>query len=204
MCFGDPFLKEHMESTSHENFANIHKFMEILSVCHTVIAEKSKHAHNPDHLAYNASSPDELALVNAAKFFGYYFKGRDEDNNMLVEVSNSKDDLQIGNPVKQFKLLNVIEFTSTRKRMTVIVKSLEDDSIRVMCKGADSIIIPRLKDSTGSLIKRTMKYLEEFSKEGLRTLLIAEKVIPQDFYNQWNKEYQLALISTNNREEKVN
>jgi phospholipid-translocating ATPase len=39
----------------------------------------------------------------------------------------------------------VIEFTSTRKRMTVIVRSLQDDTIRVMCKGADSIIIPRLK-----------------------------------------------------------
>ncbi len=49
-----------------------------------------------------------------------------------------------------------------------------------------------------------MNFLEEFSKEGLRTLLIAEKVISPEFYSQWNKDYQQALISTNNREEKVN
>ena len=78
--------------------------MEILSVCHTVIAEKSK--HSPDHLAYNASSPDELALVSAAKFFGYYFKGRDEDNNIIVEVKDqSAADLGMGNSEKQFRLL---------------------------------------------------------------------------------------------------
>jgi phospholipid-transporting ATPase len=63
--------------------------MEILSVCHTVIAEKSKNSTNPDNLSYNASSPDELALVNAAKFFGYDFKGRDDDNNIIVEVKNT-------------------------------------------------------------------------------------------------------------------
>ena len=75
--------------------------MEILSVCHTVIAEKSKRSHNPDHLSYNASSPDELALVNAAKFFGYNFKGRDEDNNMIVELKYSQDELIMGDVAKR-------------------------------------------------------------------------------------------------------
>jgi phospholipid-transporting ATPase len=69
--------------------------MEILSVCHTVICEKEK---NSNLTKYNASSPDELALVNAAKFLGYNFVGRDEDNNMLVEVSNSSEEILIGSP----------------------------------------------------------------------------------------------------------
>lgn len=55
--------------------------LEILAVCHTVIVEQKK-----GQPVYNASSPDELALVNAAKFFGYSFKGRDEDNNVMIEV----------------------------------------------------------------------------------------------------------------------
>jgi phospholipid-translocating ATPase len=93
-------------------------------------------------------------LVNAAKYFGYNFKGRDEDNNMLVEVV-SNEEITIGNPVKEFRLLNVIEFTSARKRMTVIVKPLQDDSIRVMCKGADSIIIPRLKEQKSETLEKT-------------------------------------------------
>ncbi len=45
---------------------------------------------------------------------------------------------------KKYKLLNVIEFTSARKRMTVIVRT-EDNKIKVMCKGADSVIISRLE-----------------------------------------------------------
>lgn len=134
---------DHMNDGSHENYSKLNRFMENLSVCHTVICEKSK---TSEQITYNASSPDELALVNAAKYFGYNFKGRDEDNNMLVETNNAGEEITIGTPIKQFRLLNVIEFTSSRKRMTVIVKSLQDDTIRVMCKGADSIIIPRLKD----------------------------------------------------------
>lgn len=55
-----------MKDTSSENFYYLSKMVEILAVCHTVIVEE-KHGN----LVYNASSPDELALVNAGKFFGY-------------------------------------------------------------------------------------------------------------------------------------
>lgn len=51
-------------------------------MCHTVVAE----AKHDGTISYNASSPDELALVNAAKYFGYFFKGRDDDNNIEVEI----------------------------------------------------------------------------------------------------------------------
>jgi magnesium-transporting ATPase (P-type) len=132
--------------------------MEILSVCHTVIAERSKHSTSSDKLSYNASSPDELALVNAAKFFGYSFKGRDEDNNLVVELKNSHEDMIVGENVRreyQYQLLNVIEFNSTRKRMSVIVRNKQDDTIHVMCKGADSIMIPLLRRGQDSVIKKT-------------------------------------------------
>lgn len=72
-----------------------------------------------------------------------------------------------------------------------------------MCKGADSIIIPLLKKGQEAKIKKTQEFLDNFSKEGLRTLVIAEKVISETDYNIWNKEYQKALVETQNREEKV-
>lgn len=62
---------------------------------------------------FNASSPDELALVNAAKFFGAVFIKRDEDNNMIIRFKNKE---------YRYRLLNILEFTSTRKRMSVIVE----------------------------------------------------------------------------------
>jgi phospholipid-transporting ATPase len=49
----------------------------LLSACHTVIV-------NPKSGTYNASSPDELALVNGAKQLGFEFKHKDEDNAILI------------------------------------------------------------------------------------------------------------------------
>ena len=55
-----------------------------LSFCHTIIFDEWKGV-------YNAASPDELALVNAAKQFGFEFKGKDTDDNYTVlEQNNGK------------------------------------------------------------------------------------------------------------------
>jgi phospholipid-transporting ATPase len=73
--------------------------------------------------------------VNAAKHFGFAFTGRDEDNNIIIKE---------GKQQLKYNLLNVIEFTSARKRMTCVVKT-PDGAIKVYIKGADSHIIPLLK-----------------------------------------------------------
>jgi magnesium-transporting ATPase (P-type) len=70
-----------MRDQKHANYQNIIDYLTHLGVCHTVVAEAKD-----GNILYNASSPDELALVNAAKYFGYYFKGRDDDNNIEVEI----------------------------------------------------------------------------------------------------------------------
>ena len=88
-------------------------------------------------MTYNASSPDELALTNAARHFGIVFKDRDAESNMILENRFTSDN-------EKFELLNVIEFTSARKRMSVIVKDPQG-RVLLMSKGADSHIIPRLK-----------------------------------------------------------
>src|ERR1035437_6288631 len=72
VCFQDEHFDEHRNNPDHPNNANILKLIEILSICHTVIVEEKDGL-----ISYNASSPDELALVSAARFFGYFFKGRD-------------------------------------------------------------------------------------------------------------------------------
>lgn len=153
------------EDRKHANASYINKFIEILGVCHTIIVEER---HGKIH--YNAASPDELALVNAAKFFGFEFKGRDEDNHMLIRNS-------FANTESKYKLLNVIEFTSARKRMTVVVRD-PHGQIKVYIKGADSILMPLLRKEEPNL-KQTLDYLDGYAKEGLRTLLVAEKVITE-------------------------
>lgn len=73
----------------------------MLALCHTIIMDKNQ----KEKQVYSASSPDELALVNAAKFFGIKFIGRDENNNMLIKK---------GRNIYKFKLLELIEFSSER------------------------------------------------------------------------------------------
>ena len=134
--FEDPKFDKHIKDRRHENHANLKKFFEALGLCHTVIADvKQDKKTNSQYIAYNASSPDELALVNGARHLGFFFRERDAENNMVCETWDGE---------RLYRLLNLIEFDSTRKRMTVVVRTPEG-KILVICKGADSIIEKRLK-----------------------------------------------------------
>jgi len=86
---------------------------------------------------YIASSPDELALTNAARHFGIVFEDRDEHNRIVIYNKNLDKRFY-------YELLNLIEFTSARKRMSVVVRT-EEGKIICMTKGADSIISARLR-----------------------------------------------------------
>jgi len=100
-----------------------------LACCHTIIIDEKKGT-------YNSSSPDELALVNAAKQFGYEFAKRDGENKITILNRNN-------NTVMVYELLSVQEFTSTRKRMSCIFRD-PNNNLVLMCKGADSVIEERL------------------------------------------------------------
>jgi phospholipid-transporting ATPase len=78
--FDDPLFYKHFRNKDSENYSYIEKVMLNLALCHTIIIEKKNGKTN-----YNASSPDELALVNAAKFFGVKFEDRDEENRMFID-----------------------------------------------------------------------------------------------------------------------
>jgi P-type E1-E2 ATPase len=80
--------------------------------------------------------------------------------------------------VYKYELLNVIEFNSERKRMTVIVKA-PNGEIRVLSKGADSVMTPLLAETweNQELKHSTMEHLHDYAKDGLRTLMICERTI---------------------------
>lgn len=76
--FEDPVFYDHFCNVNSVNYTEIEKVLLHLALCHTIILDERTGK-------YNASSPDELALVNAAKFFGVVFKKRDENNNLVVD-----------------------------------------------------------------------------------------------------------------------
>jgi phospholipid-transporting ATPase len=133
--FEDLKYDEHIQDTSHENNASLKRFFEALGICHTVITDNKVDKEKNPYICYSASSPDELALVNGARHLGFFFRERDADNNMVCDTWDGE---------RKYKLLNLLEFDSTRKRMTVVVRTPEN-KVLVICKGADSIIEKRLK-----------------------------------------------------------
>lgn len=133
VTFDDPKFYSHLKNKKHSNQQNITNVLYLLALCHTIVIDEADGQHS-----YNSSSPDELALVNAAKFFGIKFKGRDASNNILIESQSGV--------IEKFKLLDLIEFTSTRQRMSIIVQ-LPDGKIKLLCKGSDTAIGERLCDT---------------------------------------------------------
>lgn len=167
------------------------QFMLALALCHSVIAETSP--GDPPKIEFKAQSPDEAALVATARDCGYTVLGNSEDG---IRLNIQGED-------RSYKVLNTLEFNSTRKRMSAIIR-MPNNRIVLFCKGADSIIYSRLKKGEQSeLRKTTAEHLEMFAREGLRTLCIAQKVLDEQEYQDWNREHELAAAAITDREEKL-
>ena len=142
-------------------------FFTVLSLCHSVLTDVDPET---GYITYKAQSPDEAALVQAAADVGFVFLGREKDILHLRTPFSSDDE--------KYELLNILEFTSSRKRMSVIVKKLTDDPrIFLLSKGADNVIFDRLRPGFDELKDLTDRHLREFANDGLRTLTLAYKVI---------------------------
>ncbi|WAQ91106.1 hypothetical protein PtA15_13A507 [Puccinia triticina] len=158
-------------------------FWKTLAICHDVIA--SRNDLEPNQIEYKAESPDEAALVAGARDVGFVFLRRMGDR---VEI-------QVMGQLERYQMLQMIAFNSSRKRMSTIVRC-PDGKIRLLCKGADSIIMSRLKaDQDEDLKDQVNQDLENFASDGLRTLLIASREVSEEEYLEFQTEYKQASDS---------
>ncbi|XP_012547215.1 probable phospholipid-transporting ATPase IA isoform X1 [Bombyx mori] len=172
----------------HPTAPVIREFLIMLAICHTVIPETKG-----DTVDYHAASPDERALVTGAAAFGFSFCTRTPSH---VHVRALGDTLR-------YQLLHVLDFTSARKRMSVIVRTPEG-TIKLYCKGADSVIYSRLSGGDSApFAAATLAHLEHFAAEGLRTLVFAVADIPEQVYQDWSNTYHKASIAIQDREQKI-
>ncbi|XP_076039881.1 ATPase phospholipid transporting 8A1 isoform X2 [Oratosquilla oratoria] len=168
---------------------NTRQFLTMLAVCHTVIPDRDE--KEGDRIIYHAASPDERALVEGARQLNFTFETRTPDA-AIIDANGQKE---------KYEILNVLEFTSARKRMSVIVRTPEGQ-IKLYCKGADTVIYERLSD-TQQFHNVTLRHLEEFAAEGLRTLCYAVADISSDFYEEWKGAYYKASTALQFRERKL-
>lgn len=171
--------------------ANAH-FMLVLALCHTVLPDKV--SDNPPRIDFKAQSPDEAALVATARDCGY----------ALVERTGSGVVINVQGEDKEFEVLNTLEFNSSRKRMSAIIRMPDTGKIFLFCKGADSIIYSRLRlGEQADLRRSTAEHLEIFAREGLRTLCVAQRELSEDEYRDWSKKHDVAAAAVHGREEKM-
>lgn len=170
------FKKLRENLNGHPTAQAIDHFLTLLATCHTVIPEQD----DSGRIKYQASSPDEGALVQGAVQLGYKFVAR-KPRSVIIEVNGEQ---------LEYELLAVCEFNSTRKRMSTIYRC-PDGKVRCYCKGADTVILERLNDNNPH-VDATLRHLEEYASEGLRTLCLAMREIPEHEFQEWYQVYDKA------------
>ncbi|XP_029431569.1 probable phospholipid-transporting ATPase IM isoform X2 [Rhinatrema bivittatum] len=166
----------------------VHEFFRLLSLCHTVMAEEKKEGE----LVYQVQSPDEGALVTAARNFGFVFKSRTPETITVEEMGQTVI----------YQLLAILDFNNIRKRMSVIVRN-PDGQIKLYSKGADTILLERLHHCNEELASVTSDHLGEFAGEGLRTLALAYKDLDEDYFKGWLQLLHEASTALDRREERL-
>uniref|UniRef100_A0A3B4XZR1 ATPase phospholipid transporting 8B3 n=1 Tax=Seriola lalandi dorsalis TaxID=1841481 RepID=A0A3B4XZR1_SERLL len=153
-------------------------FLRALSLCHTVMAEWKE----------QAASPDEEALVGAARELGWVFLTRTRDFIIVSELGVTR----------QYQLLALLDFTSKRRRMSVLREP--EGGLKLYCKGADIVILERLQRDC-AYQERTERSLELFAQACLRTLCVAVRSVPEASWEQWSKTLaQSAAMATCDRD----
>uniref|UniRef100_A0A673IHZ9 Phospholipid-transporting ATPase n=1 Tax=Sinocyclocheilus rhinocerous TaxID=307959 RepID=A0A673IHZ9_9TELE len=161
----------------------VQEFFRLLALCHTVMPEE----RNEGELVYQAPSPDEGALVTAARNFGFVFRSRTPETITLYEMGHAVT----------YQLLAILDFNNVRKRMSVIVRNPKGQ-LKLYSKGADTILFDRLDPSNEELMFTTSEHLN-----GLRTLALAYKDLDEDVFDEWMKKLLFASTALENREEKL-
>lgn len=178
------------------NAKYIQMFFRLLAICHTVIPEVDEVTQK---VSYEAESPDEAAFVIAARELGFEFYQRSQ-----TSISVRETDPSSGVKVERsYALLNILEFSSSRKRMSVIVKD-EEGKLLLLSKGADSVMFERLANSGRMFEEKTREHINEYADAGLRTLVLAYRELTEDEYANFNEKFMEAKNSINtDRDEKI-
>ncbi|XP_060274008.1 probable phospholipid-transporting ATPase IM isoform X7 [Ovis aries] len=138
------FFDHHLMESIELGDPKVHEFLRLLALCHTVMSEEN----SAGELIYQVQSPDEGALVTAAKNLGFIFKSRTPETITIEELGT----------LVTYQLLAFLDFNNFRKRMSVIVRNPEGQ-IKLYSKGADTILFERLHPSNEDLLTLTSDHL---------------------------------------------
>ncbi|KAK7484877.1 hypothetical protein BaRGS_00023920 [Batillaria attramentaria] len=184
----------------YELSEKMEEFFTVLVLCHTVHVNNlscgdaaegaaTVYSSNGEDYDYQASSPDEKALVEACRRYGIIYHG----------VCDGCMEVTFKTEMRRYRVLHVLDFTSVRRCMSVIVQD-ENDDIWLMCKGAEVAIFEK---TVGGDIDSTKAHVDRFAVLGLRTLAVAHKKLTQDEYKEIDALLMEAKTCLEDRETKA-
>lgn len=176
------------ESTSSHNYADLPRNAHLQRFLINLAANNSVSIvpnHNSsitvaeESMEYIGPSPDERALVIAAENVGVRLCKRD---NQHIVLSVNREDMVLD-------VLHMFEFTSDRKKSSLVCRQA-DGRLLLLCKGADSVILPALSDKNNAgKVHQAKEQMKSYCSNGLRVLCIAERELSAEDYQQWRDKY---------------
>ncbi|KAI9498324.1 hypothetical protein BDB00DRAFT_867486 [Zychaea mexicana] len=172
-----------MSGKGRRNIASrVKEIVQALALCHNVTPVIGVDGD----ITYQASSPDEVAIVKWTEQMGLTLVGRDV-NKIQLRVESSGDSFE-------YDILHIFPFTSETKRMGIIIRDTQTQEITFYEKGADVVM---------SGIVQYNDWLDEecgnMAREGLRTLVVAKKRLSEEMYEDFRTKYHEAELSIHDR-----
>lgn len=185
--------------TRREIGSRVRDLVLALALCHNV-TPSTEEIDDQSFITYQASSPDEIAIVRWTESVGLRLMHRDRHTITLQSVDTSR-------VVVRVRILDVFPFTSEGKRMGIILQfsqgtepTVEDaGEIWFYQKGADTVM---------TSIVVANDWLDEetanMAREGLRTLVIGRRKLSFEQYQDFSVQHKQASLSLQNRDSSMN
>ncbi len=176
-----------------------------LGVCHNVSSRMNRSlAHRSDcgiasqvtpvtnddgSITYQASSPDEVAIVKWTDSVGVTLVSRERTRMSIRDPTGS---------THSYKILAVFPFTSESKRMGIIVQDEWSGDVVFYQKGAD-VVMTKIVANNDWLDEEC----DNLAREGLRTLVIGRKRLSAEAYAAFDRAYQQSQVAVSERAQAV-
>ncbi|TQD89006.1 hypothetical protein C1H46_025397 [Malus baccata] len=184
---GDALKDEELINAVAGCSSDVIRFLTVMAICNTVVPIQSKSGS----ILYKAQSQDEDALVHAAAQLHMVFVNK---NSNTLEIKFNASTIQ-------YEALEILEFTSDRKRMSVVVKDCQNGRIILLSKGADEAILPLA--CAGQQTRTSVEAVDQYAQLGLRTLCLAWRELKEEEYQEWSLMFKEASSTLVDREWRI-
>ena len=157
-----------------------------LGLCHNVTPTEEDGVKG-----YQASSPDEVALVKFAERINIVLSKRSQTQIQIINGDGKEEN---------YEILANFPFSSDTKRMGILLKNVETNRIVFYLKGAEVVMEKKVQENSRAFLLETC---ENLATSGLRTLVISQRYIPYPEYEAWRKKYENAKTEMEDRDNKI-